>query len=89
MNRLFAFAESLKQRFVKEVVVTEAETAFLFVDGTFREILKPGRHRFAAPDRTRVEKVAHDDPLVRFADIASIHAKPEVARHTTSVRVDG
>lgn len=88
MNRLFAFAESLKQRFVKEVVATEAETAFLFVDGTFREILKPGRHRFAAPDRTRVEKVAHDDPLVRFADIASIHAKPEVARHTTSVRVD-
>jgi len=88
MSRLFALAESLKQRLFREEVVTEAETAFLFVDGTFREVLAPGRHRLRAPARARVERVPHADPLVRFPDIAAIHARPEVARCTTSVRVE-
>ena len=85
---LVSIANRLSETVSRVETVSEAETVFLFVDGTFRKVLAAGRHRFFSPTRVRLERVSEEDPLVRFADIGAILEKPDVVAHTTSAHVE-
>ena len=84
---LLELGKALSEKVFRVETVSAAETAFLFVDGVFARVLPPGRHRFFSPSRVRIERVAHEDPFVKFADIEAILGRPDVEAATTTVHV--
>ncbi len=85
---IFDNAMSFTKRLFYTETVTEAEVAFLFVDGRFQRVLPAGRHRLGERSRVRIERVFLVDPRVTFPDIEAIKGKDDVRRVTASAPVD-
>lgn len=81
-------ASTVRDRLFHTETVTEGEIAFLFVDGRFKHVLSAGRHRLAARERVRIERVPLTEPRVTFPDIEAIKDREDVRQVTSAIHVD-